>query len=437
MEVVPFTLALDLRRIDALAFPKDFSFKVGGREYPVPKMLAALLSPLVARILSADFLANSLDVDIDDPDGDFQIVMDLLVGKRDGVPASKLLFLAQVGNLIGNKQLMHIADTAWSGALTVDNAIAATKFYQQTRQTVPSEVLDFVAAHIPEMDENGLKGLSCDLLLKIFNSDKLMIPNETWLLDFVYDLVQTGKENAACLVPCIYFENLNKEDLHRFAEFGEKDLLTGSIVQRMCNMVTCSAELNHEKAERRRRYARGSIEFKYQSSTERSGVFSYLYEQSASSGGRWTDEVHFKGYDNQTLSARFEDNMAVFETRDSIFTLNIQFSHNTLRPNGFVFSFACSPEFPGECSCTSFNGLQDQNHVPLLSQDSGSSGGSNQFVGLNTEKTFQNFELKFRFKNIPVMGSGFSTGFGTTMVRNILARPVTVRVELFGEMAEV
>ena len=433
---VAFTLSLDLQCIGALAFPTDFSFRVGGREYPVPKMLAALLSPVVARILRADFLASSFDVDIDDPEGDFQIVMDLLLGKRADIPCSKIVFLSQVGNLIGNKQLMRIADTGWVDELTVDNAITAVKFYQDAGQPVPAEFLQFIAANIPEMDENGLKGLSCDLLCKIFTSDKLMIPSETWLLDFVNDLVEAGRENVACLVPCIFFENLNNEELRRFAEFGKKDLLSGSIIQRMCNMMTCDAALKHAKAERRRKYVQRSLEFRYQSPTERSGVFSYIYEQCAINGGRWTDEVCFRGRGNQTLSVKFEDNMAVLENiRESPFTLDIEFSHKSLRPNGFVFRFSC-PQFGGAaCICRSFDGWEGQEFVPLLSGESQSSDG-NQFVALNTEKTFQKLQLKFTFRNMPINGPLGGFGFGGSS-SSMMAVPVTVSVELFGEMAEV
>ena len=387
---VAFTLSLDLQCIGALAFPTDFSFRVGGREYPVPKMLAALLSPVVARILRADFLASSFDVDIDDPEGDFQIVMDLLLGKRADIPCSKIVFLSQVGNLIGNKQLMRIADTGWVDELTVDNAITAVKFYQDAGQPVPAEFLQFIAANIPEMDENGLKGLSCDLLCKI----------------------------------------------RRFAEFGKKDLLSGSIIQRMCNMMTCDAALKHAKAERRRKYVQRSLEFRYQSPTERSGVFSYIYEQCASNGGRWTDEVCFRGRGNQTLSVKFEDNMAVLENiRESPFTLDIEFSHKSLRPNGFVFRFSC-PQFGGAaCICRSFDGWEGQEFVPLLSGESQSSDG-NQFVALNTEKTFQKLQLKFTFRNMPINGPLGGFGFGGSS-SSMMAVPVTVSVELFGEMAEV
>ena len=274
---LPLSLTSEgLSRVARLPWPNDFTFIIAGKRYETTKFFASFLSPVVAQVILTDPTADTFEIPIEDPGHSFAFVMQLMTGERVNLPMAKLQFFREIGRYLGNKELTNMrlsdADTL---ELTVENAV---ELAMSSTETPRDDVVSFIASHVSEVPSDSLKLLPVETLLAIFNNDALKLPGEVWLVEFVTQLVQSGKKDANQLISCIYLENLTREEMKQFGLLLRMGTPTGDVLERMANTLSAGG-LSASRKNCSERYLSSDIELTYNDPNDFSGLFKWFYDR--------------------------------------------------------------------------------------------------------------------------------------------------------------
>lgn len=329
---LPFSLTAEgLSRVAHLPWPNDFTFIIAGKRYETTKFLASFLSPIVSQMILTDPTADTFEIPIEDPDHTFAFIMRLMAGETVNLPLAKLQFLKEVGRYLGNKELtnMRISD-ADTLDLTLENAV---ELAMSSAETPRDDVVSFIASHVSEVSSDSLKLLPVGTLLEIFSHEALKLPREAWLLEFVTQLVQSGKKDASRLISCIYLENLTREEMKQFGLLLRAGTPTGDVLERMANTLSAGG-LAASRKNCSGRYLSSGTEFTYNNPNDFSGLFKWFYNTYGANVDR-----------ELTVDSRhcFENGLLKLTPSERPFRVVVDLKERALKVTGFVFEVCGMP----------------------------------------------------------------------------------------------
>ena len=217
MQIEPHKFVLTSRglaNIYAYPFEKDFTFKVGGHNYALPKILAFFISPKIAQASIADPFINEFEINADDSYYQFNLIMRLLSGDSINITESNAHYLLDVGNQLQNQDLIDLILSFISTPLTVQNASFRLQQKISFHGDTSSEI-NFIASHFSEMDEENLKQMDTDTLYLILQSPDLSISSESSLFQFIIKLIAERGNSAKRLLESIFYESLLDSDIEQ------------------------------------------------------------------------------------------------------------------------------------------------------------------------------------------------------------------------------
>lgn len=247
--------------------PEDFCFLVGGHPYKCNKVLAVMLSPIVAQMLSCDIMADTLKLDIDDSDFKFKQIWELMKGQTLLVTPENRDYLFRVGSLLGNSEIIDITKATPSASLittVIETALEKISIHQSAAAEI-----DYIAEHLYECTFAILDEFSVSDLCSIFFSPRVRVEDESTFFSLVLDIVKDRDEDARVLLHSVHFENLSVADMMRYTEEMRLSDLTGAVFHSLCKRIT----------ERPMRRISDEQEFKYHKGHAFEGLFWNLQKQ--------------------------------------------------------------------------------------------------------------------------------------------------------------
>lgn len=174
---------------------RNFTFVVGGVEYPCNRFQACLVSGLVCRLVRSDCYLERLELHISDEFHHFQEVAKLVGGGAIRItPENSTFLLACARELEINELLARLDSELNGGQITFSNVVHRIRVKSKAQSDYQKE-LDFVASHFFEAGIDVLRCLSVPQLMSILESPQLKIKSEDQLYHTVISLARSTENN--------------------------------------------------------------------------------------------------------------------------------------------------------------------------------------------------------------------------------------------------
>jgi hypothetical protein len=232
--------SLPLGRLGACCkaiYPNDFVILIGKHKYRCSRLLAAFLSPKIAQLIASDILADSYTLPIDDSKFQFKQVFRLLQGDSLEVTEENRDYLARVGELLGNQEIIdQVMDSVpeQTDSLAVIQS-ARNKLRQGLR---PDCEFEYISSRLSDFAPVDFVHFDLEDLYVIFFSEHVRVEDESSLFKFVMSVIkQQDDPRARILLYSIACENLTMSEMVEFAEEISNCEVTGSIFHSLCKRL--------------------------------------------------------------------------------------------------------------------------------------------------------------------------------------------------------
>jgi len=238
--------------------------------------MAGFLSPVVAQVSLSDPLVSEYLVEIDDSNGQFEMIMKLGLGISIEIDEICGDYFIQVGKALGNDEIVEIGVQMQNNRqentnLNVIERLKQRMFYQLDQE----QEIAFIASNICEIDSKSLESLEKSVLEKIFTSSCLNVESESWLFSLIERIIIKNGSNYSSLLSCIMSEYLSPNEMSRFVELVSFDKMNNQLWRSLCKRLV----LNVGKIEKKVRcIERQVLDFVFKSQEPLTGVFRYMYD---------------------------------------------------------------------------------------------------------------------------------------------------------------
>ena len=260
-----------LANIFGYPFEKDFTFKVGEHEYHVPKALALFISPRITDECVEKRSLNEFEIKMDDSNHEFNLIMDLLSGGSITISEMNATYLLQIGKELQNQDIIQIVNSFLATPLSSNNVFIRLKQKTIFGEDVSSEIA-YIASNFSKIDTEDLKQLDNNTLLTIFQSQKFCLDSESFLFEFIIQIINERGDSAKYLLESVYFENLNDSDMEILWNYVSMPELKGHM------MESIKRRLSHQPLSDDISAKRYSMEIRklFYTTNPFSGIFDYL-----------------------------------------------------------------------------------------------------------------------------------------------------------------
>jgi hypothetical protein len=196
-------------------YPKNFEFILGDRSYHCSAIVAAFLSPRIARLHEVDSTLDSFELTTNDYSAEFQMFLSLAAGEKITVDAPSNTLLS-IAHELENIELILLITDNYQAELTPDNVFLRLA----TKETIGmncSDELQFLASHFEEFCDANLSILGIERLYQILSHPAFYISNEDFLYAFLSKLVKSDRDYLP-LLDCVHFQFLSEASISNFIE---------------------------------------------------------------------------------------------------------------------------------------------------------------------------------------------------------------------------
>ena len=302
----PRTFQLTARGIEqAILFEdKDFTFIVGGSEYPCTRFQACFFSKRVARMVAGDRTIDRFCLESKDGKGQFRDIVCLMNGESIEITPENSAFLESCARELENDELL--GSILWKldhEQLLPSNVVERIKLKRAFTQKCDREIV-FAATHFSEVDVKALWTLPITDLELIVTSSALKLESEDQLFEIIHGLVNEKGKEYAVLLRHVQFQFLSSENLDTFLGLIFPDVLDASLWRLVHENLRLVCDARNQEALHGERYElpekiREHQKDKYVTCSCPSaftGIMSYLRE-------RCNGNVHDKGIVEITSSS--------------------------------------------------------------------------------------------------------------------------------------
>lgn len=210
-----------LGNINQEFLPDDFTFVIDGCSYSCNKIQADFISPKISKIHKVDPLIDTFKItNIEDPDGEFQAIIDFLKEGQLKMNPQKGSFYIQVFGQLGNSEiidnLLNIAtDRIEKETIQRDKLIETLILIDQLDIYNKNSFFDYAATQFSDICNDIYdKSLSYNTIFSIVSSSSLKLENESQLVSFILNIVEHEKdETFLSLIEYVDFEYISFNDL--------------------------------------------------------------------------------------------------------------------------------------------------------------------------------------------------------------------------------
>ena len=199
-------LGLSARGLENVNFeiPDRFEFVVGENKFEVSSIQAEFLSPMVARARKADAGFMRYRVEVQDPEVQFEDVLELSVGKSVKVTDKNYGFLVSIAKEFENEEMTRIL-VEMRDDKDINNENAVCIMMRRVEAGVDTErVTRYIATHFAAIAHDELLKLNRECMERVFSHQSFAIGSEHDKFNFIMDLIETrGKETLCCSGSCV------------------------------------------------------------------------------------------------------------------------------------------------------------------------------------------------------------------------------------------
>ena len=224
-----------LLQVSQIGFEKDFCFDVRGKEYFCCRFVACYVSRRVARLFAYDASFNRFFVDVDDPSGMFDRILQLANGGNIDLSANDvdLAGLLRLSLYIENDELIRsILDIKWpTTEICVENVI--NRIEAKLRENLPvDDEASFISCHFDDVcshlsndgTSNLLARLGYDVSSKVLCDSQF----ESTDHDRLTDMILCSGKPFLPLLECVKLEQCNTKTLQNVInEVSAGDVCSG------------------------------------------------------------------------------------------------------------------------------------------------------------------------------------------------------------------
>jgi hypothetical protein len=219
---------------------KDFRFLCGAETFVCDRFQAAFVSPRIANSMLSDPSLDEFSLTHSDSRS-FKILSSLMSGDFAIVEESNAEVFRGLIEDLGNCELSEKVLTFLDQGEKLDVSNWKSKLLFKMKLDVGIEVeRDFIASHISELPIEEFRELDIEILIDILRSESMRIPNEDWLLEFIFKF---GRSHSQ-LIGEVRFEYLSPTSIDLFFERISIDELTDRIWQQLWNRSRHRIELD-------------------------------------------------------------------------------------------------------------------------------------------------------------------------------------------------
>ena len=279
-------------------YVEDFTFIVNDKEFKTTKLVSDLLSPIICKIHTNDPTIDRFTLNTRQQ-GDFSHFIKLANFESTTFSKDDIPFLSEVIETLGNKSIE--LDYEEEFEITNDNVLSLLQQHEKFPIFYCNHLLreiDFTSSHFFELCENQeeeLRKLTIDTIIKILNNDQLRLKSEDQLLKFINELYSNNSEYTI-LYETVLFTNVSSEAMKEFVyAYNPIEMSLGTwkeLSKRLCEEVQRKPE---SESKHSARYSEPQVKnegtmFEYTQDKEYKGIFNYLQTQT---GGKIENEVNF------------------------------------------------------------------------------------------------------------------------------------------------
>ena len=279
-------------------YGEDFTFVVNDKEFKTTKLVSDLLSPIICRIHSNDPTIDRFTFNTQQQ-GDFSQFIKLANFESTNFSNDDIPFLSEVIENLGNKsvELKYEEEVE----ISIDNVLSLLQQHEKFPIFYCNHIsreIDFTSSHFFELCENQeeeMRKLTIDTLIKIVSNDQLRLKSEDQLLKFINQFYSNNSEYTI-LYETVLFSNVSSEAMKEFVyTYDASEMSRGTwkeLSKRLCQEVQRNPESESKHAGR---YSEPQVKnegtmFEYTQDKEYKGIFNYLQKQT---GGKIENEVNF------------------------------------------------------------------------------------------------------------------------------------------------
>jgi hypothetical protein len=271
----------------------DFEFIVGKLKHRCSHIVAAFLSPKIARLISNDPTISCYSVSAKDNSEYFESFIGLRRGFGVDLNDSNEAFFTSLSLELENFELFWLIEHHFRGeSLSTENAISRY-LIDRMFGSDSSKSASFIAPRLSEFSKESLRKFAFSDFDQILSNPSLCIESEDWLFDFICDL---GCDENIDLFAYVEFENLSVDRVVKFCEkSGEMDIsLSSRVWKSVCGRLVLPVVRPTSDS------TRYSTRIEFKGSNPISGIISHLTRQC---GGNVCD----KGVVGITTSGNIDD----------------------------------------------------------------------------------------------------------------------------------
>jgi hypothetical protein len=162
-----------------------FHFLVGGETYDCPFVIAAFLSPKIARLRLIGKIQDELVINTQDENRLFDPFLSLGRGNELSVSVSAATFLTSVCGELGNVELLSMIWDDLGGSLDIRSCISRLRLLRSMDGTRQTEI-EYLASHFHELSQSDFSRLEVEDLREILSQDSLKLLSEDGLFELPY-----------------------------------------------------------------------------------------------------------------------------------------------------------------------------------------------------------------------------------------------------------
>lgn len=218
-----------------------FTFKVSGMDFECGKYVAVFISPLVAKMIKQDPLFTSLTIEntCKNPQMINVFINKLLSGQKFEISKQFAPHVKEIGVALQNPELISFADQVLlaNSSLSTKNIINIIKSKLEFGQNITDEI-SYVAKNISFVSRTELSLLDIDILDQILSCPDLLIENEDWLVELIFDICQQNPNpNSTILFRNVSFEYVSTSGITRFLKLVNPSNITGPVWSAICERL--------------------------------------------------------------------------------------------------------------------------------------------------------------------------------------------------------
>lgn len=222
-----------LTNLQAVATSEVFTIIVGKKKYPMPKFIAAFISPVIAKLLQDQPNAVSFKINVNDEDNSFRSIIQLGYGQMIQIDPTQRKTIQQIAMALGNDEIVAACDKANKANVSKKKFTPANicKIIQTKKEMFMniSKDVQYAAAHFYEINQDELAGLDYDILNAILSQSGLVVQTETNLFNFILRLVKERGARFGNLFGYVLFEYIAEEEMTDFVSLYSGNQLNESV----------------------------------------------------------------------------------------------------------------------------------------------------------------------------------------------------------------